>query len=129
MNTDIIMMVAILALGIGLVPQIIDGFRTKKCGVVLWTSVITTVALWVLVWCFCQMNLWFSAFGCSTQGTMWGIMVGQWFVYRTGMTGCGTCKHRMNIWWRRAFVCSITGVEHAKGFACGRFAEKGNGGR
>ena len=84
MSTDMIMMVAILALGIGLVPQIVNGFKTRTCGVVMWTSVITAVALWVLTWCFLDMKLWFSAFGCSTQGTMWGIIVGQGIAYRKG---------------------------------------------
>ena len=66
----------------GLVPQAIKGFREKKQGISLLTSVPTTIALALLTYTFYDMGLSYSTCVNAASTTLWGTILGQSIRYR-----------------------------------------------
>ena len=81
MVQDIIMAACSLFFMIGLLPQVIHGFRTRSGDVVVSTCVITTVALCVFSICLLTLGCIFSGVIELIVGALWLVMLFQRLIY------------------------------------------------
>lgn len=73
--TDVIMTVATLMLSYSLIPQIIKSYKENKVEITWQTVIITTIALWILVYGFSQLNIIFNTIANVLTATGWTILL------------------------------------------------------
>jgi hypothetical protein len=78
---DIVIFVANLMFSYALLPQVIQGFKTKKGLLNLQTSLITTSGLYLSSIAFFSLNLLFSGIIASINATLWLILLIQRIIY------------------------------------------------
>jgi hypothetical protein len=79
---DIVITVTIILFAYALVPQVIKGFKRKKQDVVLQTSIITSLGMYVLTFTYLTLGLKFSTITAGLTGTLWAVIAIQRMVYR-----------------------------------------------
>jgi len=79
---DIVITLANLLFTYALVPQVYHGFKTKKSGIVLQTSALTTIGLYATCLSFFSLALFFSGTVTLVNGTLWAILFIQRLKYR-----------------------------------------------
>lgn len=67
---DIVISISIILLSYALIPQVIQGFKKRKCDINIQTSAITAAGLYILAVCFWTLNLYFSFAMDLVTGTL-----------------------------------------------------------
>ena len=79
---DIIITIVAVIFSYALIPQVYKGFKTKKQAIVLQTSLITFLALYVLAISYLTLDLFFSSITTFITGTLWMILFIQRVIYK-----------------------------------------------
>jgi len=79
---DIVITIAIIAFSYALIPQIYQGFKQKKGFINIQTSLITSIGMFVVAFCYLSLNLIFSAIMGFITGTLWAILFAQKIIYK-----------------------------------------------
>ena len=78
---DILISIASLVFSLSLVPQVYEGFRTKKGLVTRATSVPTFIGLYAISIAYFTLSLYFSSMLTFTAGTLWLLLFIQRITY------------------------------------------------
>ena len=79
---DIVITIAVILFSYALIPQIYQGFKTKKQAIIIQTSLITSSALYVLGITYITLKLYFSAIMTLIAATLWLILLIQKIIYK-----------------------------------------------
>ena len=78
---DYVMSGVMVLLSYALIPQILRGFKHKKCDISLHTSTISFLGLYVLAFSYFTLELYFSTAVTSITATFWLILFIQGKIY------------------------------------------------
>jgi len=79
---DLVIAVVNILFSYALIPQVYHGFKKRKSTVVLQTSIIMTIGLYVMAFAFFTLKLYFSTVLAIITGTMWFLLLIQNLIYR-----------------------------------------------
>lgn len=79
---DLVISVSSLVFSLSLVPQVYEGFRTKKGLVTMATSAPTVIGLYAISIAYFTLSLSFSSVLAFTTGTLWLLLFIQRAVYQ-----------------------------------------------
>jgi hypothetical protein len=79
---DIVLSVVSVVFSIALIPQIIDGYKYKRGGINILTSMPTFTGLYVISFVYYTLSLYFSSFVSIFMGTLWLILFIQRVIYK-----------------------------------------------
>ncbi|NUJ98235.1 hypothetical protein HGA92_05660 [Candidatus Gracilibacteria bacterium] len=80
---DFAIMTINIIFSLSLVPQVIEGFKKKKGLIEFWTSIPTTLGLFVMSYTFLTLNLIFSAILTFLTGILWFMLLVQKIIFKT----------------------------------------------
>lgn len=79
---DILLMIVSILLSYALIPQVIDGFKSKRKLVSIQTSTITFLGLYVASYIYLTLNLYFTTIITFLTGTLWLTIFIQGILYK-----------------------------------------------
>ena len=79
---DITISIAVILFSYALIPQIYEGFKTKKSTITIQTSLITFVCLYVIGIVYFTLRLYFSMIMTFLTATLWFILFIQSIIYK-----------------------------------------------
>ncbi len=82
MLSDILATIANIIIAYSLIPQVFHGFKHKKQGIILQTSLLTTIALTMLAISFFSLKLLFAGSIATLNALMWLTILIQRLIYK-----------------------------------------------
>ena len=79
---DVTISVAIILFSYALIPQIYNGFKTKKSTITIQTSLITSIALCAIGIVYLTLKLYFSMIMTFLAAMFWFILLVQSIIYK-----------------------------------------------
>ena len=79
---DVVITIANFLFTYALIPQVWQGFKTKKAAMILQTAILTTIGLYATSLAFFTLNLYFSGAISLINGTLWALLLIQKLIYR-----------------------------------------------
>lgn len=82
---DIVISIISITASIALIPQVINGFKTKRKIISIFTSLITFIGLYILSFVYLTLKLNFSTIITMITGTLWLILFIQSIIYKNNL--------------------------------------------
>jgi fatty acid desaturase len=79
---DILITIVTLFFAYALIPQIVNGFKTKRKMITTQTSAITFIGMYILCFVYYTLNFFFSTTIAFITGTLWFILFIQSIIYK-----------------------------------------------
>lgn len=79
---DITLTLANLTFTYALIPQVYQGFKTKKGAIVLQTGILTSLGLFASCIAFFSLNLIFSGTICNINAMLWTTLAFQKLIFK-----------------------------------------------
>jgi len=80
---DFVIMIINIIFSLSLIPQVIEGFKKKKGLIEFWTSIPTTLGLFVMSYTFFTLNLIFSSWLTFLTGILWLLLLIQKITFKS----------------------------------------------